>query len=188
MTMPSIYWGTPRLDFISRMLPILLSMISQMERFRLEPTSCLASAKNSSRFTTTAKDMNENLFRFRRDLYRATFRGDDSDEKSEDKAAPKPKVKLPSEWTPAESEIPDEIEITHRVIVMCFFDEIEKLYSKREARPNLRPFELKILRTLRADPSIIIAMADKGLGPVAVEIHGTLTLLMLLSTWKMIQL
>jgi len=113
--------------------------------------------------------MNENLFRFRRDLYRATFWGDDSDEESDDKAAPhvKPKVKLPSEWTPSESEIPPEI--THRV--MCFFDEIEKLYSKREARPNLRPFELKILRTIRADPSIIIATADKGLGPVAVEIH-----------------
>ncbi len=77
-------------------------------------------------FTMTAKDVNENLFRFRRDLYRATFWGEDSDEESEDKAAPhmKPKVKLPSEWTPeakeseTETEIPDEI--THRV--MCFFD------------------------------------------------------------------
>ena len=117
------------------------------------------------RFTTGIKEMNENLFRFRRDLYRATFWGDEE----EKTAAPvqQPKVKLPSEWTPSESEIPTEVSIR----VLRFFNELEKLYSKRAARSNLRPYELKLLKRLQEDVSIIIASADKGLGPVAVEIH-----------------
>jgi len=119
------------------------------------------------RRTTGSKELNEHLFRFRRDLYRAVFWGEDSEEEKEEDAAKRPKLKLPSKWTPSESEIPSEI--THRV--SCFFDEMEKVHVKRTARPNLRPFELKLLKALKADHSTVIANADKGLGPVAVELH-----------------
>jgi hypothetical protein len=67
--------------------------------------------------------MNEHLFRFRRDLYRAVFWGEDSDNnEDEDDIMKKPRLKLPSEWIPSESEIPDEI--TQRLL--CFFNEMEK--------------------------------------------------------------
>lgn len=119
------------------------------------------------KYSTSAKDMNEHLFRFRRDLYRAVFWGEDDDSEDVDDVTTKPRLKLPSDWIPSESEIPDEI--THRL--MCFFDEIEKIYKREPATSNLRHFELKLLQELQADVSLIIANADKGLGPVAVKIQ-----------------
>lgn len=124
------------------------------------------------KYSSSCKDMNEHLFRFRRDLYRAVFWGEDSDKsEDEDDIMKRPRLKLPSEWIPNESEIPDEI--IQRLL--CFFNEMEKIYKRRPVRSNLRPFELKLLQTLQADDSLIIANADKGLGPVAVKLQKYIT-------------
>lgn len=116
--------------------------------------------------TTGIKDLKPFLFRFKRDLYRAAFYGDTEDD--EDDFTTRPKLKLKSDWEPMDCEVPEEISQRIRT----FFDRLEELFteSERPARSNLRPFELDLLKALQADVSLIIANADKGLGPVAVRL------------------
>ena len=51
-----------------------------------------------------------------------------------------------------------------------FEREIRKLFSRRTARSNFTHFQEKIFTKLRANDQIVIANADKNLGPTAVEL------------------
>lgn len=48
--------------------------------------------------------------------------------------------------------------------------ELRRLFYKRTGRSNFTTFQEKIFQRLREDDSIVFALADKGLGPVAVNL------------------
>ena len=48
--------------------------------------------------------------------------------------------------------------------------ELRRLFYKRRGRSNLTPFQNRLLSKLQANDSVVIAQADKNLGPVAVAL------------------
>jgi hypothetical protein len=77
----------------------------------------------------------------------------------------RPKLYIKNEeWWPPPQYIPDEIH--DRIINFC--KALAPHFVKRRGKPNLLPFQCKILRQIWRDDNIVIVNADKGLGPCAV--------------------
>ena len=116
--------------------------------------------------STGHNDLNEGLTRFRRDMYlRAYWAGGNLAEKEkedEDEAKNKSKMYLKSEWWPESA--PSQVDSR----LFKFVAELSDKFQSKRTVSNLRPSEKKILANLKADDSIVIALADKGLGPCAV--------------------
>ena len=119
--------------------------------------------------STGHKDLNAGLTRFRRDMYlKAFWAGGNLFEKEkerEDESNNRSKMYLKSEWWP--DSAPSQVDSR----LFKFVAEISDRFKSTRTVPNLRPNEKKILDDLRDDDMMVIALADKGLGPCAVTLE-----------------
>jgi hypothetical protein len=120
------------------------------------------------KYSTSERDLSAGIKRLRRDMYlKAYFASgslNEKDEWDEEAGSNRSKMYLPNPWTP--SSAPSQVDSR----LFKFVDEISKLFKSKRAIPNLRPHELKMLIDLSVDEMIVIALADKGLGPCAVTL------------------
>ena len=109
--------------------------------------------------------MLEYFSRFRRDMsLKVHFSVDTEGLETEDDPTRHSKLYIPSKWVP-DSTVAEVDERLRR-----FFNEVEKLFSKKKSKSNLLHYQQKLLATLLNDDSIVIALSDKGLGPCAVKL------------------
>ena len=52
-----------------------------------------------------------------------------------------------------------------------FFCQVSKMFYARKSKNNLLPFQRRMLADIQSNTNIVIAQADKNLGPVAVDLH-----------------
>ena len=99
--------------------------------------------------------------RFERDMGLKVFFAADSD-----KIMTPSKLYIKSPWRPPLPPRRIDIRLSH------FRRELQALFKRpRRAKPNLTPFQRQILRELMANDQVVIALADKNLGPVGVELE-----------------
>ena len=79
-------------------------------------------------------------------------------------SASKRSISQNSDWVVPDHYISNEIHSRQR----AFRKALEPHFTKRPGKPNLIPYQQRILRTIQRDDNIIIVNADKGLGPCAV--------------------
>ena len=109
----------------------------------------------------TQDDLARTLDRFERDIgLRIYFAGDQSDDTYDPSELHKK-----SSWR---APLPPR-EIDSRL--STFQRELEKIFVRRKAVPNLSTAQQRILQDLRKNDNIVILSADKGLGPVGVTRH-----------------
>jgi hypothetical protein len=110
---------------------------------------------------TTTTDISTNMARLERDIHlKVFFAGHDTDTPVDTI----PKLYVKSNWKPPPHEIPPWVDARFSK----FSRQVSSLFHKRTSRPNLLPFQLKLLRELRSDPNLLFPDADKNLGPCAV--------------------
>ena len=80
----------------------------------------------------------------------------------EDEATNKSEMYLKSEWWP--DSAPSQVDSR----LFKFVAELSDKFKSKRTVSNLHPSEMNILDNLKTDDSIVIALADKGLGPCAV--------------------
>lgn len=111
------------------------------------------------RHPATRKRVMESFERFQREVDRkAHYAG-----KDDDKEYVKSKLLVRSTYHPFST-----VEVDSRLYE--FEIELRRLFYKRTGRSNFTTFQEKIFKRLREDDSIVFALADKGLGPVAVNL------------------
>jgi hypothetical protein len=106
-------------------------------------------------------DVDEAIKRFDRDFYLKVFFAD-SDDDSDDED-PIEKLRINSMWKP--DQPPHKI--TQRI--GDFEGAIERNFHPQRGKSNLTKFQANILQQIRSNQDIIIAHADKNLGPVGVD-------------------
>ena len=106
-------------------------------------------------------DVDEAIKRFDRDFYLKVFFAD-SDDDSDDED-PIEKLRITSVWKP--DQPPHKI--TQRI--GDFEGAIERNFRPQRGKSNLTKFQANILQQIRSNQDIIIAHADKNLGPVGVD-------------------
>ena len=108
---------------------------------------------------TSLREIAEEAYkRFERDVsLKYHFAGEDNDWQ-------KTKLYVKSVWRPP---IPG-LEVHSRLAL--FEKRLLRLFRKRKGKSNLTPFQEKLLTTLQANDTIVYALSDKGLGPVAIEL------------------
>ena len=106
-------------------------------------------------------DVDEAIKRFDRDFYLKVFFAED-DESSDDEE-PIEKLRINSVWKP--DQPPHKI--TKRI--GDFEGAIARNFRPRRGKSNLTKFQATILQQIRSNQDIIIAHADKNLGPVGVD-------------------
>ena len=52
-----------------------------------------------------------------------------------------------------------------------FFCQVSKMFYARKSKNNLLPFQRRMLADIQSNTNIVIAQADKNLGPVGVDLH-----------------
>jgi hypothetical protein len=82
---------------------------------------------------------------------------------SNDEEIPKPRAK--SAWRPP---LPP---MSVNILVNSFLKNLKRLFCWRQGKQNLTPHQQQLLASLQANKSIIIANADKNLGPVGIEVE-----------------
>ena len=107
------------------------------------------------------EDVDEAIKRFDRDFYLKVFFAD-SDDDSDDED-PIEKLRINSVWKP--DQPPHKI--TQRI--GDFEGAIERNFRPQRGKSNLTKFQANILQQIRSNQDIIIAHADKNLGPVGVD-------------------
>lgn len=116
----------------------------------------------------TTYDLSNSFLRFKRDMHLRTFYAPEGKVTAEEirmENDNRPKLYIKNEeWWPPPQYIPDEI---HDRIIN-FRQALAPHFVKRRGKPNLLPFQRKILRQIRRNDNIVIVNADKGLGPCAV--------------------
>ena len=119
--------------------------------------------------STSVNDLTDGFNRLKRDLYLRAYYASGSlserDEQAEEEGTNSSKMYLPNPWTPPTA--PSQVDSR----LYKFVDEISKLFKSKRSTPNLRPHEWKILEDLKANEMIVIALADKNLGPCAVTLR-----------------
>ena len=109
--------------------------------------------------TSNNKEISQAFDRLERNIgCKSYFAGaiDDKDFKST-------KLRVSSSWQPP---LPP-LEVDSRL--QAFDKGLKQLFTPRKVKDNLSPFHRSLLSTITKNDNIIIASADKGLGPVAVE-------------------
>ena len=102
----------------------------------------------------------ESFERFERDLhFKVHFAGDDSEELS------KSKLYVRSQYCPTLP--PPNVDSR----IYKFELELRRLFYKRISKTNFTNFQEKLFNQLRENDTIAFALADKGLGPVAIELE-----------------
>ena len=109
--------------------------------------------------TSNDKEISQAFDRLERNIgCKSFFAGaqDDEDFKST-------KLRVPSLWQPPllRAEVDSRLQ--------AFDKGLKQLFTPRNVKDNLSPFQRGLLSTIAENDNIIIASADKGLGPVAVE-------------------
>jgi hypothetical protein len=116
--------------------------------------------------STGHQDLNEGLTRFRRDMYLKSFYASPPlNEKDDEEDGNRSKMYLKSEWWP--DSIPSQVDSR----LFKFVAEISDRFKSRRTISNLCPHENKLLKELSDDKMIVIALADKGLGPCSVTLE-----------------
>jgi hypothetical protein len=72
---------------------------------------------------------------------------------------------LRSTWEPNAYELPPEF----RARVTCFTRCLQAAFAQRRAKPNLTPYQGRLIRLLAASNDFIVFPSDKNLGPVILE-------------------
>ena len=107
-------------------------------------------------------DVDEAIKRFNRDFYVKVFFAD-SDDDDDDDEDPIEKLRVNSVWKP--DQPPHKI--TQRIGE--FEHAIDRNFRPQRGKSNLTKFQANILQDIRSNQDIIIAHADKNLGPVGVD-------------------
>ena len=107
-------------------------------------------------------DVDEAIKRFDRDFYLKVFFAD-SDDDDDDDEDPIEKLRVNSVWKP--DQPPHKI--TQRIGE--FEHAIDRNFRPQRGKSNLTKFQANILQDIRSNQDIIIAHADKNLGPVGVD-------------------
>ena len=104
----------------------------------------------------------ESFERFQRDLHLKVFFADSDDQFF----LPKSKLYFRSNWIPP---LPPP-KVDSRLV--SFESKLRQLfYRKKNARSNFTTFQTHIFRKILDNDQIVFALADKGLGPVAIELE-----------------
>jgi hypothetical protein len=106
-------------------------------------------------------DVDEAIKRFDRDFYLKVFFADSDDD--DDDENPIKKLRVNSVWKP---DHPPH-KITQRIGE--FEHAIDRNFRPQRGKSNLTKFQANILQDIRSNQDIIIAHADKNLGPVGVD-------------------
>jgi hypothetical protein len=106
-------------------------------------------------------DVDEAIKRFDRDFYLKVFFADSEDDSDDED--PIEKLRINSVWKP--DQPPHKI--TQRIGE--FEGAIERNFRPQRGKSNLTKFQANILQQIRSNQDIIIAHADKNLGPVGVD-------------------
>ena len=106
-------------------------------------------------------DIDEAIKRFNRDFYLKVFFADDEYTSEDDE--PIEKLRINSKWTPDQPPYA----ITRRI--GNFESAIFRNFKPKHGKSNLTKFQARILQEIRSNENIIIAHADKNLGPVGVN-------------------
>jgi len=107
-------------------------------------------------------DVDEAIKRFDRDFYLKVFFAD-SDDDDDDDEDPIEKLRVNSVWKP--DQPPHKI--TQRIGE--FEHAIDRNFRPQRGKSNLTKFQANILQDIRSNQDIIIAHADKNLGPVGID-------------------
>ena len=107
-------------------------------------------------------DVDEAIKQFDRDFYLKVFFAD-SDDDDDDDENPIEKLRVNSVWKP--DQPPHKI--TQRIEE--FEHAIDRNFRPQRGKSNLTKFQANILQDIRSNQDIIIAHADKNLGPVGVD-------------------
>jgi len=89
----------------------------------------------------------------------------EKEEESEERPKEKEKLYLKSEWWPESA--PSQVDSR----LFKFVSEISNIFKSKGTVSNLRAHELKLLEDICANELLVIASADKGLGPCAVTLR-----------------
>ena len=116
--------------------------------------------------TTSSLDLLKTTERLERDLHRKIYFAG-AEEKKEDQDKEKSKLYLPSDWRPDSLQVPRFIDDR----IAKFAKALGMAFKRKKVPSNLLPFQQTILDSLRQNHGIVIANSDKGLGPVAIELH-----------------
>ena len=116
--------------------------------------------------STTTYDLTGNFARFERDFNLKVFFGMEETSADDIRIEKEhlPKLYIKSDWVVPDHYISNEIHSRQR----AFQKALEPHFTKRPGKPNLLPYQQRILRTIQRDDNIIIINANKGLGPCAV--------------------
>jgi hypothetical protein len=116
--------------------------------------------------STGHEDLIEGLTRFRRDMYlKSHYASPPLNEKDDKEEGNRSKMYLKSEWWP--ESIPSQVDSR----LFKFVAEISNRFKSRRTNSNLCLHEKKLLKEFSDDEMLVIALADKGLGPCAVTLE-----------------
>jgi hypothetical protein len=107
----------------------------------------------------TTDDLTPTLDRLERDVHLKVFFAHIQNQEDDI-----PKLYVKSDWRPNTIRIPPVFD--HRL--NNFQSSLEKLFKRRRGKPNLLPFQERVLSELAADRNLLFPDTDKGLGPCAV--------------------
>jgi hypothetical protein len=106
-------------------------------------------------------DVDEAIKRFERDFFLKVFFADDEYTSEDDE--PPEKLRISNNWMPDQPPLP----ITQRI--GNFENAIYRNFKPKRGKSNLTKFQARILHEIRNNENIIIAHADKNLGPVGID-------------------
>ena len=106
-------------------------------------------------------DINAAIKRFDRDFFLKVHFADNAYTSDDEETTPK--LRVNSIWMPEQPPY----KITQRI--GNFESALEKNFRPRRGKSNLTKFQARILQDIRSNENIIIAQADKNLGPVGID-------------------
>jgi hypothetical protein len=108
-------------------------------------------------------DVDKAIKQFDRDFYLKVFFADDNN--TSDDGEPIKKLRVTSKW------MPDQPPFKITQLLGNFEGAIQRNFCPKCRKSNLTKFQARILQEIRSNKHIIIAHANKNLGPVGVDIE-----------------
>ena len=114
----------------------------------------------------TTSDLSDNFTRFVRDFHLKVYFGCENTTAEDIRINQDmlPKLYIKSDWEVPDFYIPRAVDRR----IYNFKKALTLLFTERPGKPNLLPYQRRVLQNIRRDDNIIIANADKGLGPCSV--------------------